>query len=233
MKLFSLFITYFLFYLPLNAQSISTLGLVQNNDDEGVMFDVLIKNDVVLSGITAQLTTNSGNYNIHIYYKVGSFNSPVSAPTTIGDWTFLASTGSFVSDAAGNPTVIPLGGATAPLVGGTTYGFYLENVLNGNDIALNEDIVSGSMAEDNAIATIFSGYEIDGDRSGSISFSGLDNPNRTFIGELFFSSASNVSQIPTIGQWGMIVLTLLFLIIGLVALNHRTTLLKRLKILER
>jgi len=215
------FISFILLALQVNSQSISTLSLSQNDGDEGVMFDVFVKNDVVLNGISAQLEASNQDYDIHVYYKVGSYNSPATAPTTPGDWTLFASTGTIMSDASGNPTVLPFGGATLALTGGTTYGFYIENVLNGSNLSLNQGITTGTMAVDNTTATLFSGYEINGNSSGSISFDGLDNPNITFIGELFFANQPAISSVPTLNQWGLIVLALLFLIIGLISLTQK------------
>ena len=171
------------------------------------MFDVLINQDATLIGIVADLQDNNVTYNINIYYKVGSY---VGSETTMADWTLLANTGNIMSDPAGNPTTLPLGGATLAVMAGTTYGFYLENPGNSNDFDRHDGITTGNAAATEAIGTIFAGVLVDA--AGTGSFSGTSFADRTWLGTLTFTTTAG--NIPTLSEWGAIALGLLLVIFG-------------------
>lgn len=188
-------------FQSITAQSVSTETLTQNEEEEGIMFDFIANQDIILKGIQAHLMENNQPFDINIFYRVGSHVGFESAST---GWTLLANTGTITSNAAGNLTTLPFGGATLNLSNGTTYAFYLENVLNNNDFDMNEDIATGGLASTNSIGSIFAGVAINSGNAGS--FSGVDEIDRTFIGTLLFDFAR---PIPTMNQWGLFIFSLL------------------------
>lgn len=197
------------------AQSISTLALIADQNEEGIMFDLLIKQNLTLTGIIAHLEDDNLTYNFNVYYKVGSYATSIMTP---GDWTLLANTGNMTSDPGGAPTTLPLGGAAVAFLAGTTYGIYIENVDGGgHDLAMNMGLMTFVSAASNEFAEIFAGEAVN---IGAGSFSGIEeiNINRTFIGKLIF--VSTATTIPTLSQWSLIILFVLLLIIGVVAVHQ-------------
>lgn len=207
-RLLSLIINFFLVTNISLGQSISTLSLVENQEEEGIMFDIQIKQNLTLNGIIIQLQDDDEEFDFNIYYKVGSYTTSITTP---GDWTLLANTGTITSDASGAPTTLPLNGASLNMSGGTLYGIYIENVDSGHeDIAMNADATTGTSSATNEFAEIFVGEAVD---INDGSFSGIDETNRAFIGMLLFQQSA---AIPTLGEWGLSILFLGLIIVGLV-----------------
>ena len=129
----------------------------------------------------------------------------------------LANTGNITSDAAGNPTTLPLGGATLAVMAGTTYGFYIENTdAGGHDFDFHRGITTGNAAATEPIGTIFAGVQVN--VSGGGSFSGTLVSGRTWQGTLTFGPATGAPDpnVPTLNEWGVMVLALLLVIFGIV-----------------
>lgn len=201
-------------FQSITAQTVSTATLTQNENEEGIMFDFNAKQEIILKGIEIALE-DVGQYNFNIYYRTGSY---VGFESSALGWTLLANTGNINSSSAGNLINLPLGGATLSLPNGTTYAFYLENVLNGNDIAMNQDITTGLLATTNSIGSIFSGVAIN---INDGSFSGVDEVDRTFIGTLLFDVPAPQTPIPTMGQWGLLIFSLLIMNLSIFYVQRR------------
>ncbi|MEM6321076.1 MAG: hypothetical protein AAF960_25655 [Bacteroidota bacterium] len=207
--------TLFLFYCQNSlAQTFSTSTLPQNEREEGIMFDFKANQNLMLNGIQAILDDRNAAFEFDIFYKVGSH---VGFENSSAGWTFLANTGTITSDAGGNLTTLPLGGATLNLTNGVTYAFYLENKINSSDFALNKDFTVGTVVTSNSIGTLFAGVGLDGNGT---TFTGIDESDRTFIGTLSFTPLP-AESIPTMSQWGSLIFGLLILNLSVFYVQRR------------
>lgn len=186
--------------------SISTSSLTQNQNEEGIMFDLLMKQNATLTSIEAALE-DVGDYNFNIYYRTGTYVGNESSST---GWILFANTGTFNNSTAGAILDLPLGGATLPLSSGTTYGIYIENI-DGNfeDLAMHADITTGDVAADNSLATLYTGEAINSGNDGS--FSGVDETDRTFIGTLTFTpdGTTPAANLPGMNRWYLLLFGIL------------------------
>lgn len=177
--------------------TISTSTLTSDQEEEGIMFDVLLKQDATLTGIDAMLQ-DVGDYEFNIYYRTNTYAGNESSSA---GWTLLANTG-VVNNAAADAIVsLPLNGATLSLTSGTTLGLYIENIDGGRqDLSMDMGILTGAVAADNSLATLYAGAAINIE-SGS--FSGVNEIDRTFIGTLTFRLDGNlpVQNLPNMSNW--------------------------------
>jgi hypothetical protein len=97
--------------------------------DNGNFFDIVVLNDIRLTGVKVNLDSGSTNANVAVFYHLGSYTEVMKSPES---WTkpFEPITVDFSQSGVGTtitfPTPIVLSG------GGTTYGFYITRIDDGN-----------------------------------------------------------------------------------------------------
>ncbi len=104
---------------PTTFTSLPSTEQTPDNQQRGVMFDIVANNEVIINSFDHfLLSVGAVGYEIH--YKSGSF---VGSESTAGDWT-LAGTASIDAGASGSNVSIPIP-INVTIPAGQTYGFYL------------------------------------------------------------------------------------------------------------
>lgn len=91
-----------------------------NNNQDGIMFDIEAINDVTIDLFSGNLC-GVGPYDMEIYYKVGTHIGFEASP---GDWTFVGSTTGLVPAGCDVPTIIPIP-VNVTIPAGQTFAFYV------------------------------------------------------------------------------------------------------------
>jgi len=109
-----------------SERSLSTT-FVGNNNQDGIMFDIVAKSDIDLIRLDTNLVNSGVTYNIEIYYKEGTH---VGFEQNAGVWTLVGSA-EVNSGGLGNPTPIPIGLSSITLLTGQTGALYITAVPTG------------------------------------------------------------------------------------------------------
>ena len=183
---------------PILGKSFSlSTAFDSDNYADGNMFDVQVTNSVTITGFEINVLTDR---EIMVYYKEGTHIGSEGNPL---DWTLLG-TINVISAGQDNPTPLPIGGLT--LIGGKTYAFYIANTdesLGGFRYTTGTAI--GNVLASDANLAILEGTGIDDDFGV-----GCLHPTRSWNGTIRYK----IYTIPTLSEWGLIILALLLMNLG-------------------
>jgi hypothetical protein len=178
-----------------------SVGFAGTHGSQGAFLDVTANQDLNITSFDLNLGT--GSVDVTIYHKVGA--TTLADTTNSGAWTFYQ-TVSVTGAGQGTGTNVPI--TPFPIASGQTVAFFIASDTDG--LLFNADgdgVTSG--ASDSAM-TIFSAFEAHGIFTNSYEgwpWQGTVNYDTGF--------APNV-PIPTLSQWGVILLALM---LGFIALR--------------
>lgn len=160
-----------------------TTELAAGNSYDGNMFDVKALTSVTLE--TFSVTVGTGNWNIAIYYRPGSY---VGFNLSSAGWTFLDS--AVVSGAGASiPVQIPVNVAL-PLTATNTYAFYVTSTQAGSTFSYTNGTAIGTLHTSNADLEFYEGH------GGQYPFN-LNNSPRVFNGLIHYCAGVDVDEIST------------------------------------
>jgi hypothetical protein len=102
-----------------------TSTFASNNGFSGNTFDITPNVDIEITGLDFNGSNTAIQYNIDVYYKVGTSVGFEADPLA---WTLLASGLSAVCSGTNLPTFVNMAGNGIVLSAGTTYGIYFDSV---------------------------------------------------------------------------------------------------------
>lgn len=171
------------------ANSLTTIT-TSGNAQQGVMFDIIPKKDVIIDSVSLYLTTTyvtPGNYTYRVYYKTGTF---IGSQLNAGAWT---NNGDY------NATFTSTGFlkfniADITMYNGQTYGFYI-TIISGPALSLDYTTLGGFTTYSNSDMDIYCGNGI------SALFGGTFSP-RGFNGTIHYKplgcASSTTSVLATV-----------------------------------
>jgi Secretion system C-terminal sorting domain len=149
-----------------------TTELAAGNSYDGNMFDVTAINTVTLE--TFSVTVGTGNWNIAIYYRTGSY---VGFNLSSAGWTFLDS--AVVSGAGASiPVQVPVNVALT-LTAGNTYAFYVTSTAPASTFSYTNGTAVGTLHASNSDLQFYEGH------GGQYPFN-LNNSPRVFNGLIHY-----------------------------------------------
>lgn len=191
---------------PAGAQAASlTTTFAGGNGCFGNMFDVTSTVPIEITSFDQNVWTTTPQ-TVDVYYKVGTY---VGSETNAGAWTLLGSVQ--VTGVGDNlPTPVPIGGLAIPK--DTTYGIYIDLPEQGNNYTDGNNVYS------NGTVTVTTG-------AGLCATFGSVIASRTWNGTIYYEEEALVSvlEIPTLGQLGLLALTLGLGAAGVSRLRRRRT----------
>merc|ERR1712232_676305 len=142
---------------PTAAPAILTTTFNDNNGSQGNMFDIKAKQDLTIKEM--DVNTSSGNINVEVYTKSGSYSG---SQNISGAWTSILS-GSGTGEGQGNPTPLsPFNGVV--VASGATQGFF----VLVNSIRYTNGSAVGSVFAENSHMQFFEGIGRSGGFGSSI-----------------------------------------------------------------
>jgi hypothetical protein len=145
----------FLVSFPSLADTIISTPIVNNNGQDGNMFDVTASNTIRIryfEGNIANIPNPTTNYSI--YYKQGSH---VGFETNSAAWTLIADSIIFNPNAPNALSVIPYN-VNIVIPAGETYAFYLTNLSSvSNNNRYHSGTATGTIAASNTDLTVYEG----------------------------------------------------------------------------
>lgn len=125
-----------------------TTTYAHNNGQDGIMFDVVAINDIIISCF--DMNFDPGTFNYEVYTKIGTAQG---FETNAGAWNLIGSGTGITSAGNGNPTPINLN-STVSVCSGDRVAFYITNTGPGsananytNGTAINNVFVSDANLE--------------------------------------------------------------------------------------
>lgn len=153
-------------------------GLSGSEDYDGIMFDVIAKNSVIIDSFALNLETSSAR-EIEVYYANGSYE-PIEEDASL--WSFAGS--QYVDNANAQGTLTNLSIGNIKIQAGDTLAFYIRNA-NGEDLMMYD---YSDVKEDNNVKMI-SGKGVNG-------LFGYDYSDKGFNGELYYSEVVGCPSLP-------------------------------------
>ncbi len=127
----------------------------QDNNQEGVMFDISAAVDVTVTGFSINLA-DPGPYNIEIYAKNGTH---VGFENNSGSWTLVATVPGVIGFGPDIATPIPIG-LVVPIALGTTTAFYITDTGTGNLLGYTTGFTTGAVMQNDGNISILGGTGI-------------------------------------------------------------------------
>lgn len=131
-----------------NSQCVTSSNIVttyaQNNGQDGIMFDVVAINDIIIVCFSANF--DPGTFDYEIYYKLGTAQGFQGNP---GAWTLIGNGVGVTSAGNSNPTPLNLNSSIG-VCGGDRVAFYITNTGPGNADAnyTNGTVINNVYASD-------------------------------------------------------------------------------------
>jgi hypothetical protein len=197
-----------------NAATLTT-AVTTNGGCEGIFVDITAKSQPVsVTGIESVVV---GTDNVSVFYKAGSYSG---FEQTAGAWTLLNSapvTGGSGAIQALYPVSV---GAGVTIPAGQTFGFliWIDNAAGSLVKAIRYDTSGVTDTTDDALITIYSGMSSCGGATND-PFDGTSNI-RAWRGSVTYNLA--MQSIPTLSEYGLIVLTALLALSTAFTLRKRT-----------
>ncbi|UTW06102.1 autotransporter outer membrane beta-barrel domain-containing protein [Pseudomonas benzenivorans] len=166
-----------------------TTTFAGGNGQNGNMFDISAtgSSGFTITGIAQNFDSAQPISGYQIWVATGGVTGNTQNASA---WTLLASTGSFVSNAFGTPTLLPF---TTPLsialTPGQTIGLYLTNT-DGSSVAYTNGSGVGSVAASDELLTIYEGYG----KAYSVDFLGSTFSPRIWNGTLYYFSGPDAAS---------------------------------------
>ncbi len=130
-------------------QSLTTT-FAAGNGSQGNIFDVVVQNDVQVTGFDAHVTS-SGSGTMDVWWKLGTGYNSTSSNT---DWTFHETVSIAGVGSTGTPTPVPLS-TPISLSGGQTYSIYM---LSSNGIRYTSGSTLGAVVAQDGNIEVTEGY---------------------------------------------------------------------------
>ncbi|MFL5765000.1 MAG: T9SS type A sorting domain-containing protein [Bacteroidia bacterium] len=163
---------------PLSRVSMSCDSLTTiktgGNGFNGNMFDITVASNFTLE--TFSVSMDAGTWNVAIYYRTGTY---VGSETSSTGWTFLDSAS--ITSTTTDDTVlykVPVS-LNLPLMGGSTYGFYVTGTNSSSPINYTNGTSVGNVVSSNSYFSIKEGH------GGAYPFN-LTNSPRVFNGRAHY-----------------------------------------------
>lgn len=153
-------------------------GLSGGEDYDGIMFDVIAKNTIIIDSFALNLETSSAR-EIEVYYANGSYEPIEENPAL---WSFAGS--QYVDNANAQGTLTNLSIGNIKVQAGDTLALYIRNA-NGEDLMMYD---YSDVKEDNNVKMI-SGKGVNG-------LFDYDYSDKGFNGELYYSEVVGCPSLP-------------------------------------
>ena len=192
--------------VTVNAATLTT-QFAQNNGYAGNTFDLVAATPLTIDSFDVNIEkVVEATHTVDVYYRLGT---AVGNEGNFSAWTLLGSDTNVIPQGLDNPTPVNVGGLS--LTPGQVYGIYISLSSYGD----------GRLVYTNGGPTIYSDANLKlttNTGEGDPAFS-LKIDSREWNGSIHYTLDSNT--IPTLNEWGMILLSLIMLASGIVMMRRR------------
>jgi hypothetical protein len=191
------------FPLAANAGSISS-GFTGTHGSMGAFVDVTATNGINVTGFDMNLADTS--MTVSVYIKAATGATTLADTTNAAAWTLFASNIAVTGNGQGVATHVQLTNPI-PIAAGQTKAIYLVTSSNGDIFNFCCEAPGGVTSASNADASFIGAYE-------SHALFGTTYNGWGFEGTVYYDLASPAAPVPTLSEWGQIVLALVLLAAG-------------------
>lgn len=195
----------------LTSQMSITTTFTDGNGSAGNMFDLVLKQDhfITIDSLAVNLETSGPQFKeVSVYYKTGTF---AGFENDCNAWT-LVGTDNVESAGQNMPSIVDVG--PIQLIGPATYSLFV--VDNSSNIDYTNGSQVGAVFVEDAYLQILEGIGR-GVNVGDPCAGSIFDP-RIWNGTIYYTVGGIV---PTLTQWGIILLSLLMIIIGITAVKYK------------